>query len=332
MKKYLLFLIIFISAITQLKATDWFPVGAKWYWSTWCLNADCAYYTVEITKDTIVDSKVFKKGEFMLFDELTRDGIVKPESTILFQQENGKINYRFRDTTYRLYDFNLNIGDTMYTDMTLLCNNFASGVVPVKDTILVAKSIVDSINTIIISGVMLKQLFMHSYYDTANVYYWDYFKGMISFSPFSIIEKIGAFSTLSFFGNVTNGPVMTGGTYGKLRCYEDNEINYHRYNNIACDTLTRTLSNISKNKTEDEIKLFPNPATNKIEIEYKVNKNNKSASIILMDIQGNILYNIESENKLQLPALDVSSFANGMYFLKISIDDEFIVEPVIVQH
>ena len=38
------------------------------------------------------------------------------------------------------------------------------------------------------------------------------------------------------------------------------------------------------------------------------------------------------KNIATLPTIDVSGFSNGMYFIKMVIDDEFVTKPVIIQH
>jgi len=315
MNKNLLLILFFFIAFIQVKATDWFPIGAKWYWSTWCLESECAFYTIEITKDTVIHNKTYQKGEFTLFNETYRNGIKMTNATILFINENGKINYRFRDSTYRLYNINLNVGDTMFTDMTLLCNNFISAVPEIKDTILVAKSIVDSVNTIELNGVSLKQLYLHSFVDTTET---NYFKGSINFNntSFSIIEKIGLFNSISFFGYVTNAGVITGGEYGSLRCYEDNEVNFHKFNNSKCDTLKVRVTSVVNNKLNNAVSIFPNPANNEL-----ILKPTTSSNIVDITIYNSSAELVYKSYKLSKDKINIDYLPKGIYIININLSD-----------
>lgn len=323
MKKNLVIIFFSISVFTQVKATDWFPIGAKWYWSTWCMQPQCAFYTVEITKDTIVQDKIYKKGEFRLYDENNLNGVLKSAATILFINENGKINYRFRDSVYRLYDFNLHVGDTMYTDMTLLCNSFISAVPEIKDTVLIAKSIVDSMKIIELNNIPLKQLYLHSVVDTTST---NYYKGSISFdnASFSIVEKIGMLPLISFFGFVTNTGLITAGEYGTLRCYEDNEIIYHKFINNKCDTLSVRVSSIVNNKQSNSISIFPNPTID--DFYFSLPDNNIAEKIEIYNIQGDQVFSkVINSNRIE-----ISNLPNDVYTVKI-YSNKIIYQSIIVK-
>jgi hypothetical protein len=318
----------------NVTATDWFPVGAKWYWSNWCINYPpfCSYYTVEITKDTLIQSKLFKKGEYTLYDESNPNGNKILDATILFEENNGKINYLFRDSLYRMYDFNLNVGDTMYTDMTALCNNFITDLMPIKDTVLIAKSKVDSVQTIINNSIPLKRIFLHALQDTTSS---NYVKGVITEpgSPFSIVEKVGVFDHIGFFGQVTDGPILTGGYYGKLRCYSDTGIYFNQINNVRCDTLNHLVNEnyLNQNNT---VTIFPNPAKNMIHvglINKYVTSNIIISIAILTDALGNEIKKINSV-QLQNFELNISDLPNGIYFIRIVINKESLIKSFIINH
>ena len=75
-------------------------------------------------------------------------------------------------------------------------------------------------------------------------------------------------------------------------------------------------------------KIYPNP-TNKnitIESEYAIK------SILLYNTIGNQLYSVNNNNNQQKEmTLDLSTFAKGIYFIKININNEIINERIILQ-
>ncbi len=227
---FILLLILSYTSDIKANTANWFPIGAKWDWTVWCMQPSCAYFSIEITKDTVVNGKTYQKGEVTFYSEHYRQGKSEPESTILFEADNGKINYYYRGGTYRLYDFTLNPGDTMYTDITQL-SYLLSDVFPAADTFMTAKNVVTSVENVLIDGVSLKRLNLSPVIDTAD----NKIYGLINDFDFSVTEKIGFDLVLGFFGLVYNRPLLTGGEYGYLRCYSDEDIFFQRNENIACD-------------------------------------------------------------------------------------------------
>lgn len=233
-RNLLCFLIFFNIYTTAIFSAEWFPIGAKWHWTDYhCMRPECAYSTIEITKDTVVNGKIFRKGEVTHFSESFPYGRKRPEATILFENDNGKISYLFQGSTYRLYDFNLEVGDTMYTDMTLL-SYYLSNVSGETDTVMTAKSVVKSAEYIEINNVPLKRYLLEPVHDIIST---DTIYGAVHPGPFYATEKTGFDNTIGFFGTVYNSTFLTGGYYGKLRCYSDNEISWQKDEKIACDSL-----------------------------------------------------------------------------------------------
>lgn len=306
---YGILLFIFVSSTAW--AVDWFPIGAKWTWTSFhTVLPDIEYYTVEITKDTFITNKFYKKAEVILYKASNPNGISQPNATIYFNEENGKITYRYKDVDYRLYDYSLAAGDTMYTDMTLFCNNFASRIPNDHDTVLIAKHIVDSIKTITIDGEILKQLVLHPHIDTSNTP--PHYKGTFGLQDnFSIIEKIGLENSVSFFGYVSGMGILLGGFYGYLRCYEDNTISY-KTRDFDCNYIN-SITSINNNEGSYDLNIYPNPATHTIYISNHL----ENATIVIVDIQGN---NILQKYNCSEKELDISSLGKGFYILSIIHD------------
>lgn len=306
-------MVCFSITIFNVSATDWFPVGAKWYWSAWSINPYGEYFTLEITKDTIISGKVYKIGEFTVFTESNSSGVKNIDATLLLTEDNGNIKYRYKNTDYRFYNTNLTVGDTMYTDFTKLMNQYMTGGCgysqAISDTVLVAKSIVDSVKTVIINSQPFKKMYLHSIVEPPS------YPIVISQRDFSIIERIGLTNTIGYFGNVGT-TCFTAGYFGELRCYEDSSINYHWSLNISCDSLFYIISKNYRLPIQEDIVVFPNPTENNIILHRKTNI--PIEYIEILDIYGNIISLIPfDENTIQLDSLH-----RGVYFLKINDNDK----------
>lgn len=315
MKKFLFLWVLSFGHFFQAHAVDWFSIGAKWYWTDFhCMRPECAYSTLEIVGDTIVDGKILKKGIVHYFDKQHPDGLLKPEAEILFEEVNGKVNYYFRGNSYRLYDFNLETGDTMYTDITLLSYSI-SNVSGEKDTVMTAQSVVDLVDTVSIDGFHLRRL------QLSPVFVEDGEMGnqpLINYMPYTAVEKIGFTDVVSFFGFVDNKGILTGGWYGSLRCYSDNEIKYQRSENLSCDSLIGASVGI-ENNIYAGIKIYPNPVDNQLNISEISKENIDLIKVIALD--GRVAFTLSG---LTHESISVDKLDKGVYLLYIMTKDKNI--------
>ena len=84
----------------------------------------------------------------------------------------------------------------------------------------------------------------------------------------------------------------------------------------------RGIDEISK---KDDVKIYPNPASNVLTIECTV----QGAELKMMDVLGNEIKKEKFNNKTQI---DVSDLKQGVYFLNITGLKGFIIKKIIVQH
>lgn len=75
------------------------------------------------------------------------------------------------------------------------------------------------------------------------------------------------------------------------------------------------------------VKAFPNPTSGRVTIEH----GKKVREIFVTDLSGKILMRVEAERK-QAAAIDLSSFPNGLYFLRYANVDHWEYVKVIVRH
>ena len=76
--------------------------------------------------------------------------------------------------------------------------------------------------------------------------------------------------------------------------------------------LPNTISEIDINK---QFEIYPNPAQNLITINRT---DNKAASIVIYSLLGNISYQSSLKDNELYKIIDISDFANGIYFISIS--------------
>ncbi|MCH8903845.1 MAG: T9SS type A sorting domain-containing protein, partial [Bacteroidetes bacterium] len=81
-----------------------------------------------------------------------------------------------------------------------------------------------------------------------------------------------------------------------------------------------------------DIKIYPNPTSSQINIQLK-NLENQDVELTIMNILGEVIYeemfhNVEGElNKIYA----LSQLSNGIYFIKIGLDERIFVNKIIIQ-
>ncbi len=86
------------------------------------------------------------------------------------------------------------------------------------------------------------------------------------------------------------------------------------------------------NEEINSLKVFPNPASNQLIVEFLAGPNNHT-SISLFDLNGKILQEkaIKTSGNHQ-ETLDIRQYATGSYFLKINIDKQVFVKKIIIDN
>ena len=88
-------------------------------------------------------------------------------------------------------------------------------------------------------------------------------------------------------------------------------------------TLTGAIvTSIGEVSFENKVAAFPNPTADVLNISYGFN--NPNTQVMLIDITGQIVY----QNNQMVQSIDLSSFAKGIYFLKITAGTESCVKKV----
>jgi len=111
LKKTLLLCLLLQSLDTLAQETDvdWFPVGARWEYQELLLGGTSPGCALEVTKDTLIESKLCKI--------IKSKGCLIPDpfgtETAILYSETNRVYWYFDDRFHLLYDFTVQVGDTL---------------------------------------------------------------------------------------------------------------------------------------------------------------------------------------------------------------------------
>jgi hypothetical protein len=228
--------------------------------------------------DTLVNDKKYSK----LYYSYNSDYDFK-YTGIIVREDSNRVYFRnFNDTTeLKLYDFNLNVGDTITT----------AGIGPCSLGIYYDYfyTIID-VDTIIIDNTPLKRLIINDAEFDLNV-------------PFEWIEGIG-----SNFGLFSRFCCWDGMSPELFCCSQDGKIIYQsktaqKRNACYIEMGIEDLSNFN-------INVYPNPTTSNINIDIE----NNHAFLIMFDMTGKIIQQKHIYNNC---VLDLSNYPIGVYTVNL---------------
>ena len=87
-------------------------------------------------------------------------------------------------------------------------------------------------------------------------------------------------------------------------------------------------TSLNENPRENEIKVYPNPATNKIKV---TGLNSGLHTISILNVSGSVVKEIQKENKSTLEEITVSELKSGLYFLVLQNNIEKEVKQFVIQ-
>jgi hypothetical protein len=252
-------------------------------------------YTYKFGKDTIVNNKQYRK---LLYAYNSDSDFDFKDAQIIIREDSNRVYFiNFNDSVYGymvtyfnyedtinekiLYDFNLNIGDTIT----------AWGISTMGPTSEKYFYTILDIDTIIINDTPLKRLIVEDK---------EYYFG----KQFEWIEGIG-----SNFGLITRFLVWDTATPELFCCRQNGEVIYrgetpHYYNNACCIQM-----GIDDVVTFD-INIYPNPTTSNVNIDIE----NNHAFLIMFDMTGKIIQQKHIYNNC---VLDLSNYPIGVYTVNL---------------
>jgi hypothetical protein len=302
MKKYLLLFIVAIS--TQITYAQYRPLPMQnAEWVNWgglyllscpaCTFVNYKYYT---DGDTIINTQTYvkiKKTEIPAINNVN----VYPTYTGAIRQDtlNKKIYVILTDSTTEriLYDFSLQVGDTLNSVLHDLAN----------DCVGFNVETVSSIDSILING---------------NYHKIFYIQGSCSDMSLGYIEGIGSSYGLIF-------PNRLDEKESHLSCTKVNGQTYYPSSTSSCDLVT-SLTNLDADMAID---VYPNPSYNEINIIIPNAEKSTTNIITLFSPIGQILIREKINSKKHI--IDISEFPQGLYLISISVNEKVITKKILKQ-
>lgn len=286
MKKLLLLFFTFIPILSF--SQNWADFNSMWHYNqiNFFTPPNLAYIKFEAIGDTLINGDTVK---IILEENLSLTDTTS--ANIFMKSDSGKVYlYVPEISSYKLiYDFTANTGDTI----EVFCRQAN------QDSVI--KVHVDSISTININDNTLKVQHVSQIRSEGDEYYMEG----------EIIENIG-WTGFMFPLHAWADPPYGG----SLRCFQNDKIGLYKLTETDCDYIT---SNKIINK-RNEIKIYPNPTTGKINILSE-----KIESIEIRDINGKIVYS--GNEKL----IDLSYKKQGLYFVIVVTNNEIHYGKLVVQ-
>ncbi len=290
----LVFICILSMQISLAQKRSYPEVGAIWYygWTSWV--GSVGYYTIEVTKDTLLQNKNCFEFDVKFFSDPESSASISKKH-ILY--EDNKIYQYYDGQFYLLYDFNVEKGDTIYT--SIVRNEFDW---PSSKSIFDIALEVKDVGEMEINGEVLK---------TYDVDLTDEYKKQNPFFFYfhTAVENLGSLSY--FFPFFKDGADDATLYPDGLRCYINED--FQKESSIDCDYYYKFDPIIPPIIIGvDEYTASP--------ISFALNNQN----IIVSGIESPADYTLTHTNgntvksgKLVAETIDISRLSAGMYVLTI---------------
>lgn len=311
-KKILLYVFVIMIVGGNIYSQEFAPIGSKWtYQNTGSFGMGFPVaFQFRTDKDTIIDNRYCTViTEYTLYEDGRWE---QGNSEIVASSENGDTVYvYFQDSFHLIYDFTAEVGDTIEVTNEEFIGFFG---LKLEQERFVYK--IDSISSILLdSDTLLIQYVSHLSPPVFGVSSeWGFIDGSeLGFdTPGRIIKGVGALSRAAMLGTTTGISFFPESTPDYLNCYED-KTSYYQFGDIDCDSLVSlyTLINSITEETINDGKVFPNPFTTSISVDYETSE---VAYLRIFDVAGRIIKGFQPESMVNM---DVSSVPSGTYFISI---------------
>lgn len=291
MRHFTLLTILSVFTFCPLYGQDVLTDGAEWFYDLrFFFSHDLGYHRCFIEGDTLIGDKsclIYVQEEWNCNGRPKRNYLFKEEEKIFFYDGDAG---RFK----LLYDFSLEIGDTMLLETWQHLNN---------DTFYIR---VDSITTFDMNSVDLRQFHITYGYvehDGTIIFTDDFFKDA------TIIEGIG--STMNFFHFPDNG--LCDDKYSQdLRCFSAPDYPQVKLRDIDCQTVPVSDAEAYR----QQVTIGPNPASEKVNIHFAKPISNRTI-VRVLNLQGDIIHIEQLVTPLKTLKLHCSGWPPSVYTFQI---------------
>lgn len=295
----ILYLALFsMLAFTAKAQVEFAPIGAEWVYNA-AIDADQfdfdpldGFYLFKSNGDTTIDGQTYRKVGYLLF-----------------KQEGNKVYVRQNDAIHLVFDFGLEVGDTV-TLAEPIC------ISPLYDllnaTILQQTYKVDSITTLIINGQPLKKF---------GLSYWF---GNSSSSGIAkeYMEKVGDFRW--FVGDCY---IPQSHLFPWLRCYKDSLTDYKtdRFLSFNISDCYYLPPSAVEQPSLSNIRIAPNPVTDVLTIDMA---DQTITDLSITDISGKVIYT-QPAAQSGMVRISTSNWPTGIYLCHAQCGTQWLVWKVV---
>lgn len=301
----LLILIMVIALPTRSISQVWCPPGATWHYSNWLIGFE-GYSKLTYSKDTLIKGISCKKitnyingpftqGNFSPYYTYSKNGIV-----YLYNDKYGINKFEI------LFDINAQIGDTWRMPQVDSACADSLFFITVLNT-----------GSKTINGFNLKWLYVKKGPSPFNNFQYD-----------TITERLGFRFDDIDYTSCHGGSVEVAG--GPLRCYSDSTFGLYSTNtNKPCEINTAiTESDLIR----EGLKIYPNPASEKLNIIFPFNVWEKTATFILYDLTGKVVLSNTLNRTADIEEISITDLSQGLYLYQIRIDNTQIKGKIGIVH
>ena len=316
--KHFIFYLLFIFLSFTVKSQDYIPLldsTKQWNMTrTSYPQFEKSVYTHSVKiemKDTVINGKTYQKVVSDTVHPLTEEqqkgffGYIREDTltkrvyyTVL---DTNMLPFGFKENEERLlYDFSLELGDTVEVLSTPECVDFGESLIQLE--------VIDNEFFTLINGAQRKSWVLKA--SSGLTVKW--------------IEGIG-----SEFG------LYMSGCYGvdlhhyeySLLCYYENE--EHLYIEEGQDTCAvfKTANVNSYSLSESKFQLYPNPASQNVKIKMDTPNENNLVRYKVLDVTGKTVL----EGTLENNTIDISTLHAGYYSVIIELNQQFYAKPLVVE-
>ncbi|MBN2729928.1 MAG: T9SS type A sorting domain-containing protein [Bacteroidales bacterium] len=291
---YILFPLLFFAQYQPFA-----KVNATWHYNIYYGGPSISYIKIHAEKDTIINgkncSKLIRKTYSYDLINLTYSDYTL--DTNYMTKDGGKVLLFRIDTFLTVYDFSLNIGDSLVIPGSVYHPNVDS----------TGCYFVTGKGDTIINGRSFKYIDVYSpiHYTFQDGYDWGY--------NTRILEDIGPLST-DLYPNQQYYQIPPGFISGNgIRCFSDSTFSWQI---VTCDSLV----GIDEISQQTHV-VYPNPATNQITIESTAKPD---SPILLYNEAGQLLLRKDSPEQIEI--IDLSCFNSGLMYLVIGSEVQTIIK------
>lgn len=309
-------ILTFYITINAQEVHEFAPVGAEWYYNYAETDGPYGHFKNVISeKDTTID------GENCRVLKQYFDNIGTSTESYIIKQNFGKIYYYYKNEWNLLFDFDVQVDDTVI--FTFMYDKYNYDTSETIDSVFSARFVIHSIET---NNQELKTIVSEIIGEDIPVS-----EGEPIFASFtySYTEKIGLNYPIGvpgysgFIPYFSNLPQIAVDYLEFLRCYSDSEISYTTdtwaATSLPCDNTVLDIEDIS---AKQKLNIFPNPSTGIVNII-----SNENSLVSIFDITGKIVaeYNVNANEEFSF-----SQFA-GIYIVKIESYNKVTIQKLIIE-